>query len=77
MNKLGAEGARALAPALMELKQLQHLDLHGECTLYREQRAWIWWCRGVRGAACGVSVCGGDMVRGMSVFDVRVVGWCC
>ena len=30
-NGIGAEGARALEPALREMKQLQHLDLGSEC----------------------------------------------
>ena len=32
-NKLGKEGAQALAPALAKLTQLQTLDLGGECVM--------------------------------------------
>ena len=34
-NEIGAEGAAALVPALMEMKEMMELNLGGTCALWR------------------------------------------
>ena len=61
-NKLGAEGARALEPALREMKELRHLDLRCEWSVMGGVE-----CEG-RGREVGCEVDGGWRMGWMGVL---------